>query len=285
MAIDDNKEVKEFTQTVKVSPSKDDETVDEEEESETPSSSSDEEKDSADEEGTEEEETEEETEEESTEESESTEEESTQEVEKSEIQIKEVEGETPKERALRLETTRLKGLLRKERADDLFVKPKVKQVQDEDLSEYDQDELDRFEKIALKMGFAKKDEIIQGSTQEKNNAEFESFIEAHPEYAPENDKDAILWNQFKTEFALYQPPQDPKTLRKVLNKVHNDIFGVKTTNNLNKINASKEKIKVASHTGASVVKNTPKPQQRNNSGLRLDALKGFDDKEKAELFG
>lgn len=271
MATDnDNEEVKEFTQTVNVTPSKDDELVDEEE-IETPESSSDEKKDP-------------ELElEETTEETPESEKEVQEEVETPKTEPKPVEGETPRERAMRLEMTRVKGLLRDQRRDELFVKQPISKVTDPDLADYDPEELKRFETLATKMGFAKKDEIIRESVQDKNNSEFETFIEAHPEYSPENDKDGALWNQFKAEFALYQPPTDPKTLKKVLNKVHNDVFGVQPTKNLSKINASQEKIKVASHTGASGSKVAPKVKAQPSSSLRLDAMKGFSEEEIAEL--
>lgn len=249
-------EVKDFTQTVNVVPTEDEELVDDEMENETPSYSSDEENEPEPEEEPE--------------------------AEAPKPEPKPVEGESPRERGLRLEVERVKALLRKERTEELFVKrPSASEI-DEELKEYDPDELKRFEQIASKMGFAKKDEILHESTQEKLNAEFESFIDAHPEYAPENDKDGVLWNQLKSEFTLYNPPKDSKTLRKVLNKVHNDVFGVKPATDLSKINASREKIKVASHTGASAGKET-RTKTQSPSGLRLDGMKGFSEEEIEEL--
>jgi uncharacterized protein YecE (DUF72 family) len=197
---------------------------------------------------------------------------------------KPVEGETPREKALRLEATRLKGLLRKERQDELFVKQPTVKSKEEDLSEYDPEELKRFEKLAKSLGFAKRDEIVRDSVQDKNNNEFETFIEAHPEYSAENDKDGVLWNQFKTEFALYNPPQDPKTLRKVLNKVHNEIYGVKPAVNLNKINAQQQKLKVASHAGTMGSKaSISSPKTIINSNIRRDMLKGFSEEDLVEM--
>lgn len=266
-------EVKEFNETIEIKPSpdnEDDEIIEpvtiEEKETPTPSSE--------DEQPVEEEQEEEE-------------------IEDAPIQAEEpeevkgpkpVEGETPREKALRLETARLKGLLRKERQEELFVKQPTSK-HEEDLSEYDPEELKRFETLAIRMGFAKKDEIMRDSVQEKNSAEFDTFIEAHPEYSPENDPDGTLWNTFKSEFALYQPPQDPKTLRKVLNKVHNEIYGVQPASNLNKINAQQQKLKVASHTGSqasSRVSATP-IVKAPNTNIRLDMLKGFDEDEMKEL--
>lgn len=265
-------EVKEFNETIEIKPSPDNE--DDEiiepvpiEEKETPTPSSEDEQ--------------------------PVEEEQEEEIEEAPIQAEEpeevkgpkpVEGETPREKALRLETARLKGLLRKERQEELFVKQPTSK-HEEDLSEYDPEELKRFETLAIKMGFAKKDEIMRDSVQEKNSAEFDTFIEAHPEYSPENDPDGTLWNTFKSEFALYQPPQDPKTLRKVLNKVHNEIYGVQPASNLNKINAQQQKLKVASHTGSQASSRVSEkaPVKAPNTNIRLDMLKGFDEDEMKEL--
>lgn len=277
----ENEEVKEFVHKVSVSPSQDEEEtedeVDEEDESETQSLSSDDEKDS------EEEETEAEEDEESDEEAK---EESDQEVEEPEPKTKAVEGETPRERALRLEVTRVKGLLRKERQDDLFVKApgtKGKTIEDnEELSEYDPEELERVERMMKLMGYVKKDEIAQENIAKDNTSVFNTFIGAHPEYAPENDPDGVLWEQFKAEFNLYQPPQDPKTLQKVLNKVHSEVAGVQPAKNLKSINASKEKIKVASHRGASANKNA-RPSALPPKGIRTDGLKGFSQEEIDDL--
>lgn len=257
-----NEEVKEFIEKVEIEPTKDEELVEVEEEEKSPDSSSEENKELEPEPETSDEVPDKE-----------------QEVEETpeKVEPKPVEGESPRERALRLEATRLKGLLRQQRSDELFVKKAV--TPEEDLSEYDPEELKRFETLATKMGFAKMNEIVQ----EKNNSEFETFIDAHPEYSPENDKDGTLWNQFKTEFNLYIPPKDPKTLKMLLNRVHNEIYGVQPAKNLNKINASQEKIKVASHAGASAGKET-RTRAPETSGLRIDALKGFTEEEKRELF-
>jgi len=196
---------------------------------------------------------------------------------------KPVDGETPRERALRMETSRLKGLLRKERQDELFVKQPTVKSKEEDLSEYDPEEVKRLETLVSKLGYVKKNEYVQQSVLEKNNAEFDTFIEEHPEYSAENDKDGILWNQFKAEFGLYQPPQDPRTLRKVLNKVHNEIYGIKPAMNLNKINAQQQKLKVASHTGTMGSKASISSPQAPNPNIRRDMLKGFDEEDLKEM--
>lgn len=266
----DDGEVKEFTDTVQVVPTNDEELVESEEEIETPDLSSEEKKEPEDEEPSKEKEKEEDSE---------------VAEEQPKVEPKPVEGETPRERALRLEMTRIKGQLRNQRRDELFVKQPNNTKNDlDEIDGYDIDELKRFEEVATKLGFARRDEIIHQTTQDKLNDEFDSFIEKHPEYSPENDKDGVLWNQLKSEFELYIPPKDPRTLRKILNKVHNEIYGVQPAKNLSKINASQEKIKVASHTGASANKES-KETIKPNLSLRKDAMKGFSEDELKEILG
>ncbi len=273
MADSNNEEVKEFTETVHVAPSseEDTETV-EGEETETPTESSEENK------------PEPEPEETPAEEADEPEVPDAEEPE-TKPEPKPVEGETPRERAMRLEATRLKAIIRDHKKDELFVKkPTDPKAPDEELAKYDPEQIKNFEQIAKQLGFAKKDEILSQTSQERLNDTFNDFMEAHPEYAPENDKDGLLWNNFKSEFQLYNASNDPKVLKKILNKVHNDVYGVQPAKNLNKINASKEKIKVASHTGASAGKET-KTKTQPPSGLRTDGLKGFSDEEIKELIG
>lgn len=264
MADENNQEVKEFVQTVRVG--SEPETEENEEENETPAESSEEETNDVQadaEETTEEEVTEEEPEQ----------------VAAIQKEPKPVDGETVREKALRLETQRLKGLLRTERQNEILPTQPTAPIAQEDDVDLDPEQVKTFDKLARKLGFVKRDDQVA----QNNNDAFQSFLEEHPEYEQANDKDGILWDQFKAEFKLYAPPQDPKTLKKVLNKVHNEVFGVQPAANLTKINAQREKIKVASHTGASVQKVAPRARVQAPSGLRMDAMKGFSDAELKEL--
>lgn len=263
MADENNQEVKEFVQTVRVDNSS--EPDENEEENETPAESSEEETNDVQDEPEETIETESE--------------EEPEQVAAIQKEPKPVEGETPVERGRRLEIQRLKGLLRKERQDELFVAPQAAPIAQEDDIDLDAEQVKTFDKLARKLGFVKKDDQVA----ERNDDVFQSFLEEHSEYDPTNDKDGTLWTQFKSEFKLYAPPQDPKTLKKVLQKVHNEIFGVQPAANLTKINAQREKIKVASHTGASVQKTAPRARVQAPSGLRTDAMKGFSDAELKDM--
>jgi len=221
--------------------------------------------------------------------------------EKESDEIKRLPNETPREYALRLEVTRLKRGNREKRAKELLGEGKsekpsgMTQTQYEELSEeeknllgqYDPNELSTFEKVlgvlAKKFGWVKREELISTTKSQISNDILDDFLQIHPEYLPENDKDNVLWNRFKSEFQLYKTPENPKDLKKIFNKVHGDIFGVKSDVELKKINAQKEKIKVVSHSGSSASRG-----QSSSEGIRLSPeqkshLKGFTEKELEEL--
>lgn len=147
-----------------------------------------------------------------------------------------------------------------------------------------------FDVLAEDMGFVRGDQLNATTFQEKASEVLDDFLEKHPEYLPANDPGNVLWDRFKAEYNLYKPQTHPKDVKRLLEKVHREVFGIKPTAALKTDDAAKEKIKVASHSGASRpapsreregVKRTAPAQQ----GLRVDMLKGFSDEEKAELLG
>lgn len=209
---------------------------------------------------------------------------------------KPVEGETPREKALRLETQRLRGLLKTERGNKMFGNEKVEsQVQlakedEEILKQYDQTEVENLEKlvdvIAKKKGWVRKDEVQTNSYQQQASDVLDGFLESHPEYLPENDKDNLLWNRFQQEFSLYKRPTNPRDLKRVFDKVHAEVFGFSKGADATKINAAKEKVKVASHGGKAP--GGPKTQQTAKPAVDAslgEHLKGFTDEEKKEILG
>ncbi len=218
-------------------------------------------------------------------------------------EIKRLPDETPREYALRLEVTRLKRGNREKRAKELLGEPKkpsgISKTQYEALGEedkklleqYDPKELSTFEKIlgvlGRKHGWVKKEDLKTTTQNQISNDILDEFLQSHSEYLPENDKDDVLWNTFKSEFqsGLYnQQPKNPRDLRKVFNKIHRDIFGVKSEDGLKKINAQKEKVKVASHSGSSATRGVSSPKGATKlTPEQKSHLKGFTDKELEEM--
>lgn len=213
--------------------------------------------------------------------------------------LADVEGETPKERALRVTITNLRGKLRKEQAGEILggnapVPAAKKDLSDQDkavLGKYKPEEIAALKEVlpvlAKDMGYVRSDDLAGATYAEKSQEILDGFLEKHPEYLPENDKDGTLWTAFKAEYGLYKQPGDPRDFKKIFDRIHKDVFGIKPSGPLPKVNAQQEKTKVASHAGASS-KGTPPASRADKpsaTGLRTDMLKGFTDEEKAEMFG
>jgi len=205
--------------------------------------------------------------------------------------------ETDREFALRLEVTRLKEDRRRGQTKEVFTDQKVEtkdivgELSEEDkkvLSQYNPEELNQFKGIlgviAKEQGWVKKGEIQVSNKRQIAEDVLDTFLEEHPSYQAENDPDGILWNRFKSEFQLYREPDNPKDYRRIFNKIHKDIFGVRSEDDLKKINAQKEKIQVASHSGAIQKPQTSSPTASLDSNLKSH-LKGFSDDELNEMFG
>ncbi len=207
-----------------------------------------------------------------------------------------IEGETPREYALRLELHKTRGKLRAERSEDLLgtnqrpvaAKKELSPEKAAVLGKYKPEEIQAlrevFPALAEEMGFVREDQLAGASYEEKAQGSLDSFLDKHPEYLPENDKDGTLWNAFKAEYALYKQPTNPKDFVKIFERVHKDVFGIQPKGALKTLNAQREKANVASHAGASSTTTAPKTSKATPAaGLRLDMLKGFSDEERAEL--
>lgn len=212
-------------------------------------------------------------------------------------EIKDVEGETPRERALRLEVTRLKRMQKSKMSEGMFKDSPEIEKKDTDpekkkiLDKYNQDELNNLKEVlnvmADDLGFVKKDEYQKSTYQSQSKNILDDFLDSHPEYLPENDKDNILWNRFQEEFSMYRPPQNPKDYKRIFDKIHKEIFNVSSEDSLKKVNAEKEKIKSVSHNSNS--SDTTQNKQKSSTPALDPSLKrymkGFEEGELDELFG
>lgn len=215
-----------------------------------------------------------------------------------EITPKPVEGETARERALREEVTRVKRKLRTERGQKMFKDAQVSvnndTLSDEDkavLETFDPEQVANMEKLiaiqAKKMGFVKKEEFAKQTYHEQAQGVLDDFLEKHPEYDESNDPDGVLWGQFQKEYAQYKSPENPKELTRIFNKIHKEVFGISTDDSsLKRVEAQKEKIKVASHSassGGSSKKSESKVDEDTKKLVDSGALQGFSEEELKEL--
>lgn len=210
-----------------------------------------------------------------------------------------VEGETPRERALRHEVERLRGENRKVRSEELLGTPpatqaKLKELTPEKasvLAKYKPEEISSLREVlpvlAEEMGYVRQDQLGAQTYQTTANEALNDFLTGHPEYLPENDKDNVLWTRFSEEYKNFKQPENPKMFSKIFERVHREVMGIQPAANLAPIKAAQEKVKVASHAGApsSTGINRPGNRPASKTGLRTDMLKGFSDKEIAELEG
>ena len=207
-----------------------------------------------------------------------------------------VEGERPRETALRLETERLKGLLRKERAEEIrpqsspvapaparTIAPEKAAI----LAKYKAQDVAVLKELlpvlAEELGFVRGDELKASEYGTKSDDVIKEWQEAHPE-----TEDPVIWDRIKAQFGpngIYQYPKNPADYKKILDKIHQDIFHIQPAGDKGAITAQNQKIHVASGPGNSGPSRsvTPTRTMPNSSGLRLDGLRGFSDEEKENI--
>jgi hypothetical protein len=224
-------------------------------------------------------------------------------TEEKKTEPKPVEGETPRERALRLEVERVKRANRQLKGDKLLkdVKPVVTPVTltEEDqkaLESYDPEQLANLRKvtgiIAKQEGWVKKDEFSNEQRQQELKDSFDDWMDQNPEFSEDQDPDGVMWkalqHAYKERNEYRPPPKNSKELNRVLNGIKKDLFGVTVTTDttdLRKVEAQKEKIKVSSHGAGSSAATKPKSKTVDpeiDTLIKSGAMKGFDDKDLEE---
>lgn len=211
-----------------------------------------------------------------------------------------VEGETPRERALRGQLAIANRKIRGDQAQELGIEkapqaaaPAQREpnaANAEILKKYKPAEIAALREVlpalADEMGYVKAADLNQQTYAQQAQGVLNEFLDAHPEYSAENDQGGVLWDAFKNEYALFNKPADPKDFKKIFNRIHTSIFGIKPAGSNGALNAAQAKINVASHAGASGPARSSAPAQRQATpGLRIDMLKGFTDEEKEAIVG
>lgn len=199
-------------------------------------------------------------------------------------QPKPVEGETPKEQALRIQIQKLREKIRDKDEVIKIAQPIISDEEYEALKdEYTPEELQKVEKlfdvIGKKKGYVKAEDIYTQS----GNEVLEAFIEKHPEYKPENDLDDFRWNTFKNILTkdYNRVGKQPKELTKLFEKVNRDVleeFGEspKKTISSSKLNAEIQKVRSVSHTGGTKTEISKKSNAPTDPNVRK-MFKDFDD--------
>jgi len=212
--------------------------------------------------------------------------------------LKDVPGETPKERAMRAEITRLRRANREKDQNNLIKLEPI--IEDNDTDDelknlgYDDEQIVGLKKvvdiIASKQGFVKKSANIK----EQADATLNSFIAEHPEYLPENDKDDVYWGRFKELSSDYNlNGKTPAQLKSIFNKIDRDVKEELGEKGLpkEKIEAQKRKVDDISHgtsAPAKAITETKKAVLAGNKTFVSSAhpglvFKGFDEEEMEDI--
>lgn len=197
-----------------------------------------------------------------------------------------VEGETTKEKALRLEIQRLRGLNRKEQVKELAdgVQPAVdvdayKTLKDQG---YTEEEIAKMETavdlIARKKGYIRADQNYAQTVQDT----VDIFTDDHPEYKPANDPEDGRWNLFQSllkDGTYNLVGRTPKQLKSIFEKVDDDVRkqlgeSVTVKPNPRQVAAQQHKVTVASHAGGTKSQTIEKPKI-NPTEVGGIKLKGF----------
>lgn len=201
-------------------------------------------------------------------------------VEKQEVIIKDVEGETPREKALRLEITKLRGQIREKNS----ITPPSKDVDNNLVSKgYHPEEIKKVKELLNDLGYVNKDEIQKSEKQKV----IDSFINKHPEYLPQNDKDDVLWNAVNNEFnsGFYNNRSDnPVVISKILEDIHAKLNSSKSNKTVNQaaISAQQAKIKSAGVGNSGVQPPTSTKSKTIDPNVKA-FLKDFTDEELADI--
>ena len=193
-----------------------------------------------------------------------------------------VDGETPREKALRIKVQELRKSLRDKDEVIKIAQPTIANEEYEALKEiYSDDELQKVEKlfdvIGKKKGYVKAEEIYTQS----GNEVLEQFIEKHPEYKPENDLEDVRWETFKKILTndYNRVGKNPKELVKLFEKVNRDVleeFGESKVIASTRRSAEIQKIRSVSHAGGTKTEVVKKSNAPTDPKIRA-MFKDFDD--------
>jgi hypothetical protein len=195
-----------------------------------------------------------------------------------------VEGETPRERGLRIEIQKLREKVRNKEELLKITPPPMDNKEYDALKEiYSDDELEKVEKlfdvIGKKKGYVKESDIYTKEGQ----TTWEGFEKQHPEYKPENDPEDVRWNAFKTiiDRDYKREGKSPQELARLFQKVHADVqelFGETKTTIAPKRNAELQKVRSVSHTGGTQTEVSKKSNAPTDPKVRA-MFKDFDDED------
>lgn len=172
-----------------------------------------------------------------------------------------VEGETAREKALRLEIQRLRGIKRKDDTKEIAegansVNTQTDKYEILRTQGYSDEDITKMETaidvIASAKGYVRADRNYATTVQDT----VELFTDAHPEYNPASDVDDVRWNLFQSflkDGTYNLSGKTPKQLTAIFERVNTDVCkelgDVIVKTNPRQLAAQQHKVTVASHSG------------------------------------
>ena len=116
----------------------------------------------------------------------------------------------------------------------------------------------------------------------------DAWLEAHPEYKPENDPNDEKWGALsKTVGSFFKSPQNPKDVTKILDAAHKMVnphaeraLPVKPRAS---VAAAQEKVSVSSKSSGGSGVSTKGAAPKRSSGVTANMYEGFTDDELREM--
>lgn len=217
-------------------------------------------------------------------------------LQKLSTEYKRLPSEPIREYALRLEVINTRRKLNDKKAQELLGSepPKPQPAPATPVSDdVDPEDIADFSKKARAAGFVPIAEVQATTAKKDAERGFQTWINDHPEYDQVHDPEGILFEQVKNHWNGGMYITDPTKMKDpfnqtkaILDKIHQDVLGIKPTSDLVSVKAQQEKIKVASHTAASPGSSTSVSEDKTLStkrALLTRGLKGFSDEEIEEL--
>lgn len=206
-----------------------------------------------------------------------------EEKEEAKLEPKPVEGETPRETALRKQIQELRGKIREKDAVIKIADPIISNEEYDKLKgEYDETDLARFEKlfnvVGKKMGYVKAEDVNRDKGQDVLN----KFLDNHSEYKVENDPNDERWQEFTKILNrdYNRTGKTPAELAKLFEKVNRDVaeeLGESPKRVIAPRTADIQKIKSVSHSGGTKTQEVVKKSNAPTDPTIRKMFKGFDD--------
>ena len=94
------------------------------------------------------------------------------------------------------------------------------ELNQDDLSDIDQEDIKRLDRVLRSKGFVSKSEVQETLLKQAQQEVEDSFFTSHPEYSVSSDSNDLLYNSLKEEIVQFAKPQTVASMKRVLERAH-----------------------------------------------------------------